>query len=52
VAAVRLAIRLPAGVPEARRRALLAVASHCTVHNSLRTPPEVTITLGDRDPSG
>jgi uncharacterized OsmC-like protein len=52
VAAVRLAIRLPAGVPEARRRSLLAVASHCTVHNSLRTPPEVTITLGDRDPSG
>jgi putative redox protein len=45
VAAVRLAIHLPAGVPESRGRSLLTVASHCTVHNTLRTPPEVTITL-------
>ena len=47
VATVRLAIGLPDGVPEQRRRGLLAVASHCTVHNSLLTPPEVTITLAD-----
>jgi putative redox protein len=45
VTAIRLALTLPDGVPEARRRALLAVAAHCTVHNSLRTPPAVTITL-------
>ena len=42
---VHLAIRVPAGVPEDRRKALLAVASHCTVHNTLRQPPEVTVTL-------
>jgi putative redox protein len=47
VSAVRLAIRVPDGIPQARRRSLLAVASHCTVHNTLRTPPEVTITLAD-----
>jgi uncharacterized OsmC-like protein len=47
---VRLVIRLPEGVPESRRRSLLAVASHCTVHNSLRTPPEVTLTLADARP--
>jgi putative redox protein len=30
-----------------RRRALLAVVEHCTVHNSLRTPPQVRITLAE-----
>jgi putative redox protein len=42
---VHIAIRVPCGLPEDRRKALLAVASHCTVHNTLRQPPEVTITL-------
>jgi len=42
---VRLAIFVPSGVPEDRRQALLAVASHCTVHNTLRQPPAVAITL-------
>jgi uncharacterized OsmC-like protein len=44
VSEVRLVIRLPDGIPEHRRRGLLAVASRCTVHNSLRTPPEVSLT--------
>ena len=47
VASIRLDITLPAGVPDDRREALLAVASHCTVHNSLTTPPEVTVALVD-----
>lgn len=47
VTAIRLLLRVPEGVPETRRRALLAVASHCTVHNSLRTAPDVTISLAD-----
>jgi len=38
VAGVRLAIRVPGGVPPNRQAALLAVASHCTVHNTLRHP--------------
>jgi uncharacterized OsmC-like protein len=45
VSGVRIHITVPDGVPEDRRDALLAVASHCTVHNSLTTPPEVTVEL-------
>ena len=45
VGAIRLRVRVPAGVPAERRAALLAVASHCTVHNTLRQPPGVTIDL-------
>jgi putative redox protein len=44
VSDVRLVLRTPDGIPEQRRRGLLAVASRCTVHNSLRTPPEITLT--------
>ncbi len=45
VAAVQLRITVPAGVPQARRAALLAVASHCTVHNTLQHQPGVAIEL-------
>lgn len=41
-----LRIAVPGGIPPHRERALLAVASHCTVHNTLRQAPEVTIELG------
>jgi len=44
VSDVQLVIRVPDTVPEHRRRGLLTVASRCTVHNSLRTPPHVTLT--------
>jgi uncharacterized OsmC-like protein len=43
VAVVRLTVRVPADLPAERRPALQAVVSHCTVHNSLTTPPDVTI---------
>jgi uncharacterized OsmC-like protein len=43
VGEIILHIELPAGVPEEKRAALLAVASHCTVHNTLSTPPAVSI---------
>jgi uncharacterized OsmC-like protein len=46
VGAVRLQITAPGGVPPQRTDDLLAVASHCTVHNTLRQPPEVSIELG------
>ncbi len=46
VTSIRLTLRVPEDLPEQRRAALLAVASHCTVHNSLTTPPEVVIELG------
>ena len=45
VGAVRLRITVPGGVPPQRTDALLAVAAHCTVHNTLRQPPEVSIEL-------
>jgi putative redox protein len=45
VTAVRLRLTVPASLPEQRRQALLAVASHCTVHNSLTSPPHVRIEL-------
>lgn len=45
VAAVRLMLRVPGDVPVERWAALRAVASHCTVHNTLADPPHVTIEL-------
>jgi putative redox protein len=47
VATVTLRLLLPQPLAENRRRALLAVVDHCTVHNSLRTPPEVRVTLAE-----
>jgi putative redox protein len=46
VATIRVKIVAPPGLPADRRAALLAVASHCTVHNSLQHPPEIGIELG------
>ncbi|HWC36312.1 MAG TPA: OsmC family protein [Mycobacteriales bacterium] len=43
VGKIDLEIELPAGVPEERRDALLAVASHCTVHNTLEDPPDIKV---------
>jgi uncharacterized OsmC-like protein len=45
----RIAVHLtpPPALPDERREAFLAVASHCTVHNTLREPPEVQILVED-----
>ena len=55
----RLDVRItpPLDLPPAHRDRLLAVASHCTVHNTLEQPPQVTVRLADRtigtqDPTG
>jgi putative redox protein len=45
VGTVRLTIHVPSGLPPGREAALLAVASHCTVHNTLRQPPGIAIEL-------
>jgi len=42
---VRLRISVPGPIPAQRRDALLAVASHCTVHNTLRQQPGINIEL-------
>lgn len=47
VATMEVRLTVPAGVPAERREALLAVASHCTVHNSLITTPEITVAFAD-----
>jgi putative redox protein len=45
VASVRVTIVTPPGLSEQRRAALVAVASRCTVHNTLHQPPEIGIEL-------
>jgi putative redox protein len=45
VAAVRLTLRVPASLPPERWAALQAVATHCTVHNSIVIPPQVDLVL-------
>lgn len=42
---IRLTLHVSEEVPEERRAALLAVASHCTVHNTFDQPPVVSIEL-------
>ncbi|MEV7182304.1 OsmC family protein [Kitasatospora sp. NPDC093679] len=37
-------------LPAERAAGLLAVASHCTVHNTLTHPPEVTIVVKEEEP--
>jgi len=45
VSSIRLAVRVPADLPPERWAALRAVVSHCTVHNTLASPPSITIDL-------
>jgi len=45
VGAIDLRIEVPGELDPQEQAALLAVASRCTVHNSLRQPPEVRIEL-------
>lgn len=47
VSAVDVRLHLPAGVPESRRGPLLAVARHCTVHNTLEHAPDIAIELAE-----
>ncbi len=50
VTGISIDITPPAGLPEHRRDAFLAVASHCTVHNSLSNPPDIDINLREAAP--
>lgn len=44
---IKVELSPPADLPAERRDALLAVASHCTVHNTLVNPPVVDVVLAD-----
>jgi putative redox protein len=45
VGSIDLRLRLPRGFPLELRERLAAVIDHCTVHNSITTPPEVRMEL-------
>ena len=45
VASIDIALTLPDGVPVERHEALLAVASHCTVHSSILHTPDIRVAL-------
>jgi len=47
VAGIGMRLIVPEGVPADRLDALLAVVTHCTVHNTLTSEPDVSITLAD-----
>jgi uncharacterized OsmC-like protein len=49
---IEIRLRLPAGFPESRRAALLAVVEHCAVHNSLAKPPAVEIEVTQASRAG
>lgn len=44
---ITVTLHVPEGVPAERMAPLLAVASHCTVHNTLDDPPRVRVQLAD-----
>jgi putative redox protein len=52
IASLSVTITPPAGLSESRKAGLLAVASHCTVHNTIHQPPSVDINLSDRPAAG
>ncbi|MEV4715145.1 OsmC family protein [Micromonospora sp. NPDC049374] len=45
VAAIRITVRPPTDLPPEKWPALRAVASHCTVHNTLLNPPEIEVDI-------
>jgi putative redox protein len=45
VGGITVRLQVPAGVPKDKWPALLAVASHCTVHNTFKVPPAINIEL-------
>jgi uncharacterized OsmC-like protein len=48
VGSIEIEVVLPAELGKARREALQRVVEHCTVHNSLRMPPEVATSITSR----
>jgi putative redox protein len=46
---IEVQLVVPGGLTPKQTEALQAVVEHCTVHNSLRQPPEVRIVVGETD---
>lgn len=51
VGRIRLRVVPPSGVPAELHAGLREAMEHCTVHNTLRQPPPVTVTLVDARPA-
>lgn len=47
ISSMQFDLTIPDGVPVDRRRALLAVANHCTLHNTLNVGPDISIDLAE-----
>lgn len=45
VSDIQIMVKVPTDLPQERWAALTAVVEHCTVHNTLRNPPPVSIEL-------
>jgi uncharacterized OsmC-like protein len=45
VGAIRITVEPPAGFPAERVAALVAVASHCTVHNTIVNDPTISVAV-------
>lgn len=45
VSGIRISVKVPTDLPQERWPALNAVVQHCTVHNTLRNPPDISIEL-------
>jgi len=52
VTAVRLSVDVPTTLRDDVREGLRRAVEHCTVHNSLRQPPDVLISVRDLAPAG
>jgi putative redox protein len=52
VGSVEVEVRVPAELDPGQRSALMAVVSHCTVHNSIQIPPSVSISVEERSTVG
>ncbi|HEX8869678.1 MAG TPA: OsmC family protein [Lentzea sp.] len=50
VARIHVMVRLNVSLTPQQKNALQAVANHCTVHNTLRRPPEVEIRVSAEEP--
>lgn len=47
ISRIRMEVSLPKPVPEELRDGLQQAMEHCTVHNALRQPPQVVISLAE-----
>lgn len=50
ITAIRIRLTLPDAFPQARLQPLLAVVTHCTVHNTLVHAPDISVAVDQQQP--